>query len=367
MEDYPNLVEIDSLEIQVIIDNELDPMSPVQPDTVQVTGGSMGHIALMTSPSLQPDERGGAIKELRMEDICCSAHGLSIMATATRGDVKHTVLFDVGPEEEAWRRNVNRLKTDISQIELIQLSHWHRDHSGGMLEAIRMINKAKQDCGHTGDKVIVDVHPSRPDYRGFQFGEKLISLEADPTIDEIQDNGAQASQNHETHTVLDDMFLISGEIPRQTSYETGLKFGMRFDKSEGEWFSDEKVADERFLMCNLKGKGLVMFTGCSHAGVVNASRHASNLLGGKVPMHAIVGGYHLSLSDHKTVEDTVSDLKRLDPAILMPGHCTGWRAKFSIEKAMPGSLVPCTVGTRHKMRNKNGVQNGVKKNKPKSL
>lgn len=90
-----------------------------------------------------------------------------------------------------------------------------------------------------------------------------------------------------------------------------------------------------------------MFTGCSHAGVVNASRHASNLLGGKVPIHAIVGGYHLSLSDHKTVEDTVSDLKRLDPAILMPGHCTGWRAKFSIEKAMPGSLVPCTVGTRY--------------------
>jgi 7,8-dihydropterin-6-yl-methyl-4-(beta-D-ribofuranosyl)aminobenzene 5'-phosphate synthase len=78
--DYPNLVEIDSLEIQVIIDNELDPMSPVQPDTVQVTGGSMGHIALMISPSLKADERGGAIKELRMEDICCSAHGLSIMA-----------------------------------------------------------------------------------------------------------------------------------------------------------------------------------------------------------------------------------------------------------------------------------------------
>lgn len=77
--DLPNLVEIDSLEIQVIIDNELDPMSPVQPETVQVTGGSMGHIALTTSPSLQPDERGGAIKELRMEDICCSAHGLSIM------------------------------------------------------------------------------------------------------------------------------------------------------------------------------------------------------------------------------------------------------------------------------------------------
>lgn len=127
---------------------------------------------------------------------------------------------------------------------------------GGILEAIRMINKAKKDCGHIDDKVIVDVHPSRPDYRGFQFGEKLISLEADPTIDEIQENGARPSQHDKTHTVLDDMFLISGEIPRQTSYETGLKYGMRFDQSDGEWFSDEKVADERFLMCNLKGSYL---------------------------------------------------------------------------------------------------------------
>lgn len=53
-----------------------------------------------------------------------------LVKTATKGDVKHSVLFDTGPEEEAWERNVKRLRADLSRVELIQLSHWHRDHSG---------------------------------------------------------------------------------------------------------------------------------------------------------------------------------------------------------------------------------------------
>jgi 7,8-dihydropterin-6-yl-methyl-4-(beta-D-ribofuranosyl)aminobenzene 5'-phosphate synthase len=90
-----------------------------------------------------------------------------------------------------------------------------------------------------------------------------------------------------------------------------------------------------------------MFTGCSHAGVVNAAQHASRLLGGRVPFHAVVGGYHLAMSDETVIETTVRDLKRLDPAVLLPGHCTGWRAKFCIQKHMHGSLVPCMVGTKY--------------------
>jgi 7,8-dihydropterin-6-yl-methyl-4-(beta-D-ribofuranosyl)aminobenzene 5'-phosphate synthase len=73
-----SLLEVDALDIQVIIDNELDPISPPAADTVQMTGGSMGQLA-MSGPALAPGERGDAIKELRMDHLCCSAHGLSIM------------------------------------------------------------------------------------------------------------------------------------------------------------------------------------------------------------------------------------------------------------------------------------------------
>lgn len=71
-----DLVEIDSLEATVIIDNELDPLSTIAPDTVHVTG-LMGNVARCARDTL--DDRGPGCKELRMEDICCSAHGLSIL------------------------------------------------------------------------------------------------------------------------------------------------------------------------------------------------------------------------------------------------------------------------------------------------
>jgi 7,8-dihydropterin-6-yl-methyl-4-(beta-D-ribofuranosyl)aminobenzene 5'-phosphate synthase len=89
-----------------------------------------------------------------------------------------------------------------------------------------------------------------------------------------------------------------------------------------------------------------MLTGCSHRGVVNASREAVNLLDGKVPLYTVLGGYHLSMNDDARVKETVRDLKALDPKVLLPGHCSGWRVKFEIEKEMPGRLVPCTVGSK---------------------
>jgi len=89
-----------------------------------------------------------------------------------------------------------------------------------------------------------------------------------------------------------------------------------------------------------------MFTGCSHRGVVNASREAVNLLDNKFPLHAILGGYHLAMNDDARVKETVQDLKALNPNVLLPGHCSGWRVKFEIEKEMPGHLVPCTVGSK---------------------
>jgi 7,8-dihydropterin-6-yl-methyl-4-(beta-D-ribofuranosyl)aminobenzene 5'-phosphate synthase len=99
-------------------------------------------------------------------------------------------------------------------------------------------------------------------------------------------------------------------------------------------------------MLTAPGKGIVMFTGCSHAGVVNAAKHAVECMDGSVLLHAVVGGFHLATSEEQQTESTIKDLKKLDPAVLLPGHCTGWRAKFAIERLMPGTLVPCTVGIK---------------------
>lgn len=138
-----SLVEADSVEVLVIVDNEIDPLSSFQNPGVQVSGNMLD--VAMRGPGVS--ERGGAVKELRMDNVCCGAHGLSLMIvsllqinllvpqlmiaqTAVKGETRHTVLFDTGPEEKIWQENVKRLRADVSGVELIQLSHWHRDHSG---------------------------------------------------------------------------------------------------------------------------------------------------------------------------------------------------------------------------------------------
>jgi 7,8-dihydropterin-6-yl-methyl-4-(beta-D-ribofuranosyl)aminobenzene 5'-phosphate synthase len=128
-----------------------------------------------------------------------------------------------------------------------------------MLKAIEMINGAKKlkaahvDAGHSSPDLTVDLHPDRPAYRGFNFGPQQISLPADPSFDDIERAGGLVSRDSEAHTVLDNMFLVSGYIPGSAPYEAGLKNGIRFIEETGKWAKDEEMADERFLMCNLKG------------------------------------------------------------------------------------------------------------------
>ncbi|KAK7738306.1 hypothetical protein SLS62_011411 [Diatrype stigma] len=393
----PTLVEVDSITIHAIVNDEIDQISPSPHPGVQHAQSFMG-APLTPLSACDAQQRGGAATEMRMDTLCCGAHGLSLLITAATSDgTSHTLLFDAGPEEAVWERNVARLGLDAGAIETIVLSHWHRDHSGGMLSAIRMVEAAKRKKGsaggHAGNsgettnhttvttdtthykKVVADLHPDRPTYRGVMAmagGEQQqqqpipISLEPDPTFEEIEQAGATVFKSSEPHTVLDGMFLVSGSIPRETAYEGGIRGGIRLEldaeTQQQEWEKDELIMDERLVMCHLRGKGLVVFTGCSHAGVVNVARHAVALGGGggrgegegegatgTTPLYTVVGGYHLADASAEKMESSMRDLKALQPRVLMPGHCTGWRFKVKIEQEMPGCMAPVFGGTRYEL------------------
>jgi 7,8-dihydropterin-6-yl-methyl-4-(beta-D-ribofuranosyl)aminobenzene 5'-phosphate synthase len=101
------------------------------------------------------------------------------------------------------------------------LSHWHRDHSGGLLAALRLIKD-----GRVGDSLVeVALPPDRLDYRGIMF-DLPVSVKPDPTLDETRDAGGELRILDQAQTALDGMFYISGEIPRQTSYEGGISGGI---------------------------------------------------------------------------------------------------------------------------------------------
>ncbi|KAJ3539922.1 hypothetical protein NM208_g5287 [Fusarium decemcellulare] len=333
----PSLSEIDGLEIHVLVNDEIDQISPSPNPRVQHTQSFAG-IPLSRIPDAEA--RGGAKWEMPMRNICCGAHGLSLFITAKKDGVSRTLLFDAGPEEDVFERNAKRLRLQMGDVDAIALSHWHRDHSGGLLSAIRLINSGKGD----GAPVVVALPPGRPDYRGVMFDEP-VSLEPDPALQEIQDAGGEIETIDEACTLVDGMFLISGDIPRQTAYEGGIPGGIRYDSATGKWTTDELIMEERFVMCKIKGKGLVIFTGCSHAGLINITKNAREL--DDSPIYSIIGGYHLADASPEKMDQSMQDLKELKPALLMPGHCTGWRFKGLIEKEMPGQMAPIFGGIKY--------------------
>ncbi|ODM21298.1 hypothetical protein SI65_04351 [Aspergillus cristatus] len=103
---------------------------------------------------------------------------------------------------------------------------------------------------------------------------------------------------------------------------------------------------ERYIMCNLKDKGLVVFTGCGHAGIVNTC-HDAIKLGNGSSVYSVVGGYHLADAEDAKLNATMEDLKRFEPEILLAGHCTGWRFKCRIARDLPDCLVPCFSGSKY--------------------
>lgn len=218
-----------------------------------------------------------------------------------------------------------------------------------MLAALRAIaTTASKD--HSA-LIAVDLHPERPDYRGMLTPTgAIVSLEADPTFAAIEAAGGRVTTSSETHAVLDGFFLASGAIPRRTVYEVGIRGALRYSSATQSWIPDEAIADERLVMCHLKGKGLVVFTGCSHAGVINVCRHAIELGGGEVPLYGVVGGFHLADNHPEKLARSLEDLKALGPRVLMPGHCTGWRFKFMCEQAMPAVLAPSFCGTTYTLQ-----------------
>lgn len=117
------------------------------------------------------------------------------------------------------------------------------------MRAIEMIQESKARRG----QVVMDVHPNRPDFRGVQ-AQQPISLEADPSFEELAAAGAQVVKTDQPHTILDNFFMVSGEIPRHTSYEDGIHGGLRYDAAKGKWEEDSLIMEERYVMCNLKGK-----------------------------------------------------------------------------------------------------------------
>ena len=319
----PQLAEADRVEVLVLVDNVTDNLSS-NPDYVETE-----------MPRLW--QRG--LRLWSGQCMCCAAHGLSCAVTAWRGGEAHTLLFDTGPDDWVFERNVDRLGFDMGRVEGLVLSHGHWDHAGAMLRALAMIQ-----LRNGGRPVPTYMHPGMYASRAMRAPDGTMRPFADvPGADRLAQSGAQVIEATAAQTILGDLFYVSGEIPRVTEFETGLQGQYRRADATAGWEPDPLILDERFVAVKVRGKGVVVLTACSHAGVVNVLSHARDCFP-EAPPHGVLGGFHLSGANERVIPETVAALRPFALATIATAHCTGWRAVGALAAEFGPAVVPSAVG-----------------------
>jgi len=252
-------------------------------------------------------------------------------------------MFDTGPDTRAFERNYASLQIKDTHISRVVLSHWHRDHSGALTSLVRL-----------QPGIIVDLHPDRPIARGSEFVPGSVArLPEDPSFEELEKLGGKIEKNKEEHVVGEGSIYVSGEIPRVISFEGPTPYFQRWyedsgEDGKGEWRHEGHIMDERYVAVDVKGKGLVIFSACSHAGIANVLTHATRRF--DKPIYMVLGGFHLigeGVVDRieATVNYIANEIKPR-PRYVVPLHCTGFAGKIALANALGEGCVPGGVGHR---------------------
>lgn len=322
-----NIAEVDALEILVLVDNVTDSLSSNPSDVLPEWS------VLLT---------GGKLRVLAGSNICCAHHGLSVLLTATADGESRTLLFDAGPAAATFERNAEILGVDFASIEAVVLSHGHWDHAGGLLAAVGSIARRRGSKSFS-----CYVHPGMFRQRATKRPDgQLYVNELVPDPEQLSAAGANVVNTREAQSVADGAFYVSGEIPRVTSYESGVPNHLTRSPDGTAWEADPLIMDERYVSVNVKGKGQFVFSACSHAGLINVLTHARSSFP-SIPLYGAMGGLHLSGINERVIPQTVADLKTFGLKLLAPGHCTGWRALSAMAREFGQELVPSAVGKKY--------------------
>ncbi|MGC8816243.1 MAG: MBL fold metallo-hydrolase [Candidatus Hadarchaeum sp.] len=250
------------------------------------------------------------IEDTKRRPDLVAKHGLSffIEVESARGSLH--LLFDAGPEAEAVLDNARRLGVDLKKVDYIALSHGHSDHTGGLLGVLKFINK----------KLPIILHPEALEPKFVLKKKKPKKIGMPCTAAELESAGGILIRNKKPYQLVPGVW-VSGEIKRTNRLEQVKGFRT---KREGRLVKDN-LPDDQALFVRVKGAGLLVITGCAHAGIVNTIESAQRMTGSSC-LHAVLGGFHLYKSDTGRITWTAGKFKEFSVESLMPCHCTGSRA-----------------------------------------
>ncbi len=309
-----HLQTVDSVDVTILVDNTIDILLP-----------STDHVI---RPPLTWDWSNRP--QLRAE------HGYSLLLNVRKKGGVKTILYDAGLSTDTITHNLAVLGIKPGDLDAIVLSHGHADHHGGLLGIVHSLGKKN---------LPLVLHPDAWKNRKVRFPSGLEMHMPPPDRDAIEKNGVQIIDSRAPSLVLSDQALVTGQVERVTDYEKGFPYQFE-EKDKEQWEPDPWIWDDQGIVFNVNGKGLVVASSCSHSGVVNVLRNAQRITGVD-KVHAFIGGMHLTGGIfEKIIPPTIQDIAAISPNIIVPGHCTGWKATHLISREMPEAYVQGSVGTQ---------------------
>ena len=323
-----SLEPVDSVTVTTLVDNYVDVLLMDQ--------GPAKRMGLPTDKT--PRISAGALEEGQTADAPLAEHGFSALITLSLGDRERRVLFDTGMRPDSLVENMRRLGYSPKDLQAIVLSHGHFDHTTGMDGLMRTL-------GHANLPVFL--HPEAWSRRRIVLPGRDPFEIPTPSKTAIQGAGFEIIEEKQPSFLLDGSLLVTGEVDRTTEFEKG--FPIHQARRNGDWQPDPLILDDQAAILNIRDKGLVVLTGCGHAGIVNILRYARKLTGVE-RIYAVIGGFHLNGPLFEPIIPNVCDaLGELDPQVIVPAHCTGWKAIHALAARFPNSFIQNSVGTRFEL------------------
>lgn len=323
---------VDKLAVRVLIDGSFDAF--FRPSKVN-------------GVSVEPAPRG--------RDYRRSLHnqwGLSLFLESQRAGEQRNVMLDFGYTPEALLNNIELTGVDPSKLDALVVSHGHFDHFGGLQGFLKKYR---------------DVLPA--DVKLYAGGEDNFCHRYSGTPGQLTDFGALDRRElvaqkvsvvlAETPTVVAGHAFTTGKIKRasiekvlpNTLVEFAMKDGLGCDAGHytsaellGKTVPDEHI-HEHATCFNVKDRGLVVISSCGHVGIVNSVRQAQEVSGVQ-KVHAIVGGFHLGPAPADYLNQVVAEIKKLEPDVVIPMHCSGNNFISAMRQQMPDRLLVSTTGSR---------------------
>jgi 7,8-dihydropterin-6-yl-methyl-4-(beta-D-ribofuranosyl)aminobenzene 5'-phosphate synthase len=258
--------------------------------------------------------------------------GLSLWIEVSDKGWTKRILYDFGRSDQVLLHNAELLRLDFRQLDFLVLSHGHVDHYGCLLRVLE----------NTDDGCKLIIHPDA-------HGRKRFVRQTDGSyvgpwdIDiRVFDQFGSRLEPRANPSDLGSGVHVSGEIEKNTDFEPGMPNA--FVEVDNKLVHD-KIPDDQSIFIELQGKGIVVLTGCCHAGVVNTLTYAQKMFP-EQPVYALIGGLHLNSAEEEQMQKTIEYLSQLHVKYISALHCTGYYAQRLLMEKFRDRWLPNTVGAK---------------------